>query len=256
MSLAERIRFVAAPTYEAAASLHVIVAPAHHPRQAGWVRRCRTLPEELRRAIRDSAPRLRAGLPEEIVTGSPRADAGADPLLSTYWNAAFGAEWARIGPALEAERERCGRELERGLVPSFLRRWTDREGPLIVVPSVFAHPHTWVHEHPGGGATVVYPIDVARPRPPADDDRLPDLLRAVASDVRLRLLRLIAAQPRSTKELSDLAYLSEPSVSRHLNQMAEVGLLRSRREGYYVVYELDRNKVDDLSSSLYRLLPR
>jgi DNA-binding transcriptional ArsR family regulator len=38
--------------------------------------------------------------------------------------------------------------------------------------------------------------------------------------------------------------------------MAEVGLLRSRREGYYVVYELDRNKVEDLSSSLHRLFPR
>ena len=45
-------------------------------------------------------------------------------------------------------------------------------------------------------------------------------------------------------------------MSRHLNQMAKVGLLRSRREGYYVVYELDHTKMDDLSSTLYRLFPR
>ena len=254
--MAERVRFLAAPSYEAAASLHVIVAPAHHPRQAGWVRRCRMLPDELRRAIRASAPRWCAGLPDQIVIGPPQLDAGADALLSAYWDAAFGAEWARIRPLLEAERERRRGDLERGVVAPFLRRWTDREAPVIAVPSVFAHPHTWVKEHPGGGATVVYPIVVAPARPSDADDRLPDLLRAIASEVRLTLLRLIAAQPRSTKELSDLAYLSEPSVSRHLNQMAKVGLLRSRREGYYVVYELDHTKMDDLSSTLYRLFPR
>jgi hypothetical protein len=84
-SIAERVRFVAAPSYEAVASLHVIVAPAHHPRQAGWVRRCRSLPDELRRAIRASAPRWRAGLPEQIVNRIRPARRGgrsaARPLL-------------------------------------------------------------------------------------------------------------------------------------------------------------------------------
>jgi DNA-binding transcriptional ArsR family regulator len=256
VSIADRVEFVAAPTYEAAASLHVLVAPSHHPRQAHWVRRCRSLPEETKRAVRAAAPLLRGGLPEQIVRGSPEAEAATEPQLADYWDAAFCDEWARISPALETEITRRCSELERGSIPSFLKRLAGRDGRLTVVPSVFAHPHTWVHEHPGGGATVVYPIDPLLPAETASDERLPDLLRAIASEVRLTLLKLIAAQPRSTKELADLAYLSEPSVSRHLNQMADVGLLRSRREGYYVVYELDNRKVEDLSTSLYHLFPR
>jgi DNA-binding transcriptional ArsR family regulator len=255
VSIAERVAFVTAPGPEAAASLHVLAAPTHHPRQAHWVRRCRTLPDELKRAIRAAAPVLRRGAPEAIVRAPSGLEPGADPLLADYWRTVFSAEWDRIFPALEAEAARRASDLERGELPPLLRRLGQRGGPVVAVPSVFAHPHTWIHEHPDGGATVVYPIEPV-PLGPAADDRLPDLLRAIASEVRLTLLRLIAVRPRSTKELAGLAYLSEPSVSRHLNQMAGVGLLRTRREGYYVVYEVDRNKMADISRSLHHLFPR
>ena len=55
---------------------------------------------------------------------------------------------------------------------------------------------------------------------------------------RLRILGLIAEQPRSTQELAPLISLTEAGASRHLRLLADVGILTSHREGYYVVYSI------------------
>src|SRR3954468_20913117 len=49
------LAFACSPLLEAVLSLHVLVAPRHHPLQNGWVRAMRTLPADLRREIEDLA---------------------------------------------------------------------------------------------------------------------------------------------------------------------------------------------------------
>jgi len=48
---AESIAFSYSPLLEAVLSLHVLSQPKHHPLQHPWVRRARSLPQELRREI-------------------------------------------------------------------------------------------------------------------------------------------------------------------------------------------------------------
>ena len=69
-----------------------------------------------------------------------------------------------------------------------------------------------------------------------DADGMARALRAVADPARVRLLRLCADRPTSVSELAAATSDSEPNVSRHLKQLALVGLLRRVRRGQRVEY--------------------
>jgi DNA-binding transcriptional ArsR family regulator len=91
-------------------------------------------------------------------------------------------------------------------------------------------------------------VGEARPRvPPAD---LMRVLRACGDDVRLRALRRIAERPRSTQELAPLVGITEAALSKHLRQLADAGVLESRRDGRYVLYHLRPDRLEPLSEGL------
>ena len=75
-------------------------------------------------------------------------------------------------------------------------------------------------------------------------------LRAAADPTRLRILRLVAEQPRSTEELAPLVALSESGLSKHLRALTDAGLLSTRRQGWYVLYELDRARLEQVGPEL------
>ncbi|RSM70113.1 hypothetical protein DMB66_09650 [Actinoplanes sp. ATCC 53533] len=75
-------------------------------------------------------------------------------------------------------------------------------------------------------------------------------LRALGAQPRLEIVRLFGAQPRSTQELSGLLGLSGAAVSRHLRQLLDAGLVRTRREGYYVLYEVVAHRLVALGQAI------
>jgi DNA-binding transcriptional ArsR family regulator len=62
--------------------------------------------------------------------------------------------------------------------------------------------------------------------------------RALASPVRVELLRLIAAGPRSVSELARARRLSVSMVSRHLAALAAAGLIVRERNGAWIEQRL------------------
>jgi DNA-binding transcriptional ArsR family regulator len=79
-------------------------------------------------------------------------------------------------------------------------------------------------------------------------------LDAIADPTRLTLLRLVAAKPRSTRELSQLLELSEAAVSKHLKRLADAELVLGERQGYYVLYRLVPERAVAASESLLAFL--
>lgn len=92
----------------------------------------------------------------------------------------------------------------------------------------------------------------ARPRIPSAD--LVRVLRALADDTRLRALRLIAERARSTQELAPLVGVTEAGLSKHLRQLAQAGIVTTKREGYYVLYSVDTERLAPLSETLLSFL--
>ena len=234
---------------------------------------------EVRAAVLESAallgPDSAQAAAELIADPRAAADRLAD-LLEAYWDAAFGAEWERLEPLLADAVTDSGRVVaEHGIyallleLPPVLRVDTSREEfgldvphdhaveidadrTLVLVPSYYVWPHVRVNCDAPWPLTLVYPAPFVqgaarRQLPPAE---LVRVLRAAGDATRLQALRLIAASPRSTQELAPLIGISEAGLSKHLRVLAEAGLVRSRREGYYVLYSLVPERVRELAAAV------
>jgi DNA-binding transcriptional ArsR family regulator len=201
-------------------------------------------------------------------------------LLTRYWESAFAVEWERLEPLLRDSVIEGGRLIATfgiwpalGPLPTHCR--VDRErgelrvdlphehsvavsavNPLVLAPSVFVWPHLLVNCDPPWPTSFVYAVPsvvrAARPRiPPSEVLRM---LRALADDSRLRMLKLIAEQPRTTQELATLVGLSTAGASKSVRRLAAVGLVRAHRDDYYVVYSIAPNRLAVLSDGLTHFL--
>ncbi|MGH9146746.1 MAG: ArsR/SmtB family transcription factor [Vicinamibacterales bacterium] len=63
-----------------------------------------------------------------------------------------------------------------------------------------------------------------------------DPFNAVAEPRRRHILEFIAAEERSVSEIADALELEQPSVSKHLQVLRNVGLVTGRRDGRRILY--------------------
>jgi DNA-binding transcriptional ArsR family regulator len=63
-----------------------------------------------------------------------------------------------------------------------------------------------------------------------------DPFNAVAEPRRRHILEFIAAEERSVGEIADALGLEQPSASKHLQVLREVGLVTMRRDGRQTLY--------------------
>jgi DNA-binding transcriptional ArsR family regulator len=158
-------------------------------------------------------------------------------LMREYQAVFFASEEARLGPVLEKTLEDA-RALSRklstvDLIERLSNGYTISEESdleeLILVPSIWSHPF-------------VVPLKLAPrqlllawgTRPPgyrlAPGETVPDqallVLRALADPTRLRLLRLLATEPRTPQALARELKLTLPTVSHHMRELRVAGLVR------------------------------
>ena len=63
-----------------------------------------------------------------------------------------------------------------------------------------------------------------------------DSFNAIAEPRRRHILELIAGEERSVGEIADTLEIEQPSVSKHLQVLRDVGLVSQRRDGRRVLY--------------------
>jgi DNA-binding transcriptional ArsR family regulator len=63
-----------------------------------------------------------------------------------------------------------------------------------------------------------------------------DPFNAIAEPRRRHILEFIAAEERSVNEIADALELGQPSVSKHLQVLRNVGLVTERRDGRRILY--------------------
>jgi DNA-binding transcriptional ArsR family regulator len=70
-----------------------------------------------------------------------------------------------------------------------------------------------------------------------------DPFNAIAESRRREILVFLAERERSVGEIVDALGLAQPSVSKHLKVLRDVGLVRPRREGKQVLYRTDAGSI-------------
>jgi rhodanese-related sulfurtransferase/predicted transcriptional regulator len=96
-------------------------------------------------------------------------------------------------------------------------------------------------------------------RPPAKDalfDGFARVARALGNGHRLEIVDVLSQGERSVDELAAEIDESTANTSQHLQVLARVGLVRSRREGTRVVYRLSGDDVARLWSSISQVASR
>jgi DNA-binding transcriptional ArsR family regulator len=172
-------------------------------------------------------------------------------LLREYQAVFFAEEEKRARPVLEKMLEQAQKLSGKMPVPDLIEKLSNGVtiSPdldvkrLVLVPSIWLHPFTMRFEpadrelfmtwgaHPPGYRLV--------PGEMVPDDALL-VLRALGDPTRLRLLRLLAAEPRSPQSLAIELKLSLPTVSHHIRELRVAGLIRLEiagkgRESRYTV---------------------
>ncbi len=66
-----------------------------------------------------------------------------------------------------------------------------------------------------------------------------DAFNAVAEPRRRDILNYLALQERSVSEIVGAMEMEQPSVSKHLKVLREVGLVEARREGRQMLYRVN-----------------
>ncbi len=70
-----------------------------------------------------------------------------------------------------------------------------------------------------------------------------DVFSAIAEPRRRDILTLLAFEERSVSELVDRLECAQPSVSKHLRVLNDVGLVRARRDGKRVLYRTNAEAI-------------
>ncbi|HKJ56337.1 MAG TPA: DUF5937 family protein [Nitriliruptoraceae bacterium] len=201
-------------------------------------------------------------------------------MMERYWEEAFAREWDRQWPRIEAEVSAGARTLvmdgTAGLVADFIpeaswdpdehvisieRPWNgvcdvaDRGG-MLLVPTVYGWPKVMIELSEPWPVSMIVPLrELRQPEvPQASDHEVADGLRALGDETRLQITRMVAEQPRSTKELATLLQLSDSAVSRHLKILSGAGIVEGERDGYFVLYQLQPDRIGQLGGALRRTL--
>jgi ArsR family transcriptional regulator len=72
-----------------------------------------------------------------------------------------------------------------------------------------------------------------------------DLFKALSDETRLRILAILLQGPLCVCEVQDYLHLTQSNVSRHLNLLRKVGILKSYKNAQWVYYEMDEAFIEN-----------
>lgn len=80
------------------------------------------------------------------------------------------------------------------------------------------------------------------------DERV-HLLKTIADETRLRILGLIAAEPRTGKQLAEALDLTAPTISHHMRRLTAAGIVSEERDAQRHVYSLNTQLLGSLRAT-------
>jgi predicted transcriptional regulator len=88
------------------------------------------------------------------------------------------------------------------------------------------------------------------PLPPSEE--LLAFFKALSDANRLKILGLLATQSATVEQLAAALNLGASTVSHHLSRLSETRLVSARAEGYYSVYSLHTEVLEEMSRRLLK----
>src|SRR3954452_17959035 len=87
-------------------------------------------------------------------------------------------------------------------------------------------------------------------------ERAIELFHALSDETRLEIIELLRKGERCVCELTDSLDAAQSRLSFHLRVLRDAGIVRDRKDGRWVHYELDRSAFNEIESLVASMNPR
>lgn len=86
-----------------------------------------------------------------------------------------------------------------------------------------------------------------------DNSKLADLFQTFSDETRLKIFRLLSDKEVCGCELLENLHVSQPTLSYHMKFMTEEGIVNARKDGAWMRYTLNNDKIDEMVDFLNSL---
>lgn len=73
-----------------------------------------------------------------------------------------------------------------------------------------------------------------------------ETFKALADPTRRKIIQLLKDSDKTAGEIAEHFNISKPSISHHLNQLKQAGIILDRRQGQYIYYSLNTTVFQEL----------
>ena len=87
-------------------------------------------------------------------------------------------------------------------------------------------------------------------------ERAIELFHALSDETRLEIIELLRKGERCVCELTDTLDAAQSRLSFHLRVLKDAGIVRDRKDGRWVHYELDPAAFDEMETLVSAMKPR
>ncbi|HJQ11199.1 MAG TPA: metalloregulator ArsR/SmtB family transcription factor [Gemmatimonadaceae bacterium] len=87
-------------------------------------------------------------------------------------------------------------------------------------------------------------------------ERAVELFHALSDETRLQIIELLRKGERCVCDLTDSLDAAQSRLSFHLRVLRDAGLVRDRKDGRWVHYELNREAFEEAETLVAELKPR
>ncbi|SDN66177.1 transcriptional regulator, ArsR family [Desulfonauticus submarinus] len=83
------------------------------------------------------------------------------------------------------------------------------------------------------------------------------VMKALAEENRVKILKMLEKGERCVCEIQAVLGLAQPTISKHLKILEDAGLVKSRKQGMWVLYRLSiRGEGNEYSDMMLSILKR
>jgi DNA-binding transcriptional ArsR family regulator len=183
--------------------------------------------------------------------------------LNFMWEEYYQAEWDRIKPMLadavmafeetdfsSMDRDQAAKYITgKDINPEFWEKTNQDAQQLIYVPSAHNGPYLGQFHYKNAQGVIFgarLPKDTKVHAPDLSRNEITIRLSALADDVRLHILKLIAEEGElRSQDIMERLDLSQSAASRHLMQLSATGYLVDRRCAGAKCYSLNSERIQD-----------
>jgi DNA-binding transcriptional ArsR family regulator len=77
--------------------------------------------------------------------------------------------------------------------------------------------------------------------------------KVLSVETRIKIIELLKQGPLSVSEIAESLGVSQPAASQHLRVLKQAGLVSDERKGYYIIYQINKEKLEEYQKGLKKI---